>query len=179
MKYSLVADHWQYVAIIGVIALAAAAGVRAWERLQPTPQKQVVIGLVILIGALGVLTWRRCEVFENNETLWRDTVKKNPRGGAAWINLGNALLAETNSEKDPLKAQAKFRLAIRNFQEAVRLEPHEPDAHENLANVFFALGEYGAAAEQYREVLKIRNDSALRERLNDALARQGKPPEGD
>ena len=78
MKYSLVADPWQYVAIIGVIALAAAAGVRAWERLSPTPQKQVVIGLVILVGALGVLTWRRCDVFENDETLWRDTLQEEP-----------------------------------------------------------------------------------------------------
>ena len=179
MKYSLVADPWQYVAIIGVIALAAAAGVRAWERLPPTPQKQVIIGLVILVGALGVLTWQRCGVFENDETLWRDTLKKNPRCYTAQVNLGNALLAKTESEKNPQMAQAELQLAIWQFQAAVRLEPHEPEAHENLANVFFALGEYGPAAEQYREVLKVRNDAAIRERLNEALARQGKPPEAD
>ena len=179
MKYSLVADPWQYVAIIGVIALAAAAGVRAWERLSPTPQKQVIVGLVILVGALGVLTWRRCGVFESDETFWRDTVEKNPRSYAAQVSLGNALLAATGSERDAQRAQAKFQLAIRQFQAAVLLEPQEPEAHENLANIFFALGEYGPAAEHYREVLKVRNDAAIRERLNEALARQGKPQEAD
>jgi tetratricopeptide (TPR) repeat protein len=179
MKYSLIADHWQYVAIIGVIALAAAAGVRAWERLLPTPQKQVVIGLVIFIVTLGVLTWRRCDVFASDETLWRDTVEKNPRCYAAQVNFGNALLAKAGLERDPQTAKAKIRLAIPHYEAAVQLEPHEPEPHENLANVFFVLGEYGPAAEQCREALKIRNDAAIRELLNEALARQGKPPEGN
>jgi hypothetical protein len=179
MKYSLVADPWQYAAIVGVIALAAAAGVRAWERLSPTPQKQVIIGLVILVGALGVLTWQRCDVFENDEHLWRDTLKKNPRCCVAQVNYGKALVMDAGSQRDLLIAQAKLRQAVSYFQAAVRLEPHEPESHENLANVFFALGEYGPAVEQYREVLKVRNDAAIRDRLNEALARQGKSPEAD
>ncbi len=180
MKYSLVADPWQYVAIIGVIALAAAAAVRAWERLPPTPQKQLVIGLAILVIALGVLTWQRCGVFENNVKLWRDTLKKNPRCYTAEVNLGKGLLADSGIERDPQIAQGAIQLAILHFQAAAQLEPREPEAHENLATVFFALGEYGPAVEQYREVLRIRpNDAAIRERLNEALARQGKPPEAD
>jgi tetratricopeptide (TPR) repeat protein len=180
MKYSLVADPWQYVAIVGIIGLAAAAGVRAWERLSPTPQKQVIIGLVILVGALGVLTWRRCDVFESDETLWSDTLEKNPRCYIAQVNLGKALLAETRFERNPLIAQTKFGQAISHFQAAVLQESNEPEAHENLANVFFALGEYGRAAEQYRQVLRtLPDDAAIRERLNEALARQNRPPEDD
>ena len=179
MKYSLVADPWQYVAIIGVIALVAAAGVSAWERLPPTPQKQLVIGLVILVAALGVLTWQRCDVFENDVKLWRDTLKKNPRCYTAQVNLGKGLLADSGIQLDHQVAQGEIQLAIQYFQAAALLAPREPEAHENLATVFFALGEYGPAAEQYREVLKIRNDAAIRERLNEALARQGKPAEAE
>ena len=115
MKYSPVADPWQYAAIVGVIALAAAAGVRAWERLSPTPQKQVVIGLVILVGALGVLTWRRCGVFKNDETLWSDTLQKNPRCYIAQVNLGKALLAEAAFERDPLVPQGEFQAGHLRF----------------------------------------------------------------
>jgi tetratricopeptide (TPR) repeat protein len=180
MKYSLVADPGQYVAIVGVIALAAAAGVRAWKRLSPTSRKQVIIGLVILVGALGVLTWQRCDVFESDETLWGDTLEKNPRCYIAQVNLGKALLAKTRFAMDPLMVQTKFRQAISHFQAAVLQEPNEPEAHENLANVFFALGEYGPAAEQYRQALRTRPDDAtIRERLNEALARQSRPPEAD
>ena len=155
MKYSPVADPWQYVAIVGVIALAAAAGVRAWERLSPTPQKQVVIGLVILVGALGVLTWRRCDVFESDETLWRDTLKKNPRCYTAQVNLGKALLAETGFERDPLMAQAEFQWPSRISRRRRGWSRMSRRRTRTSANVFFALGEYGPAAEQYREVLKI------------------------
>ena len=179
MKYSLVADHWQYVAIAAVIALAAAAGVRVWERLSPTPQKQVIVGVAILVGALGVLTWQRCGVFESDDTLWRDTLVKNPHCYTAQVNLGKALLLEMELERSPLMAKAKLQEAILHFQAAALQEPHEPQAHENLANLFFALGEYGPAAEQYRELLKVRNDAAIRERLNEALARQGRSPGAD
>jgi tetratricopeptide (TPR) repeat protein len=180
MRYSPVADPWQYVGIVGVIALAAAVGVRAWERLSPTPQKQVIIGLVILVGALGVLTWRRCDVFENDETLWSDTLEKNPRSYIGQLNLGKALLAERGFERDPLMAKTKIRQAISHFQAAVLQEPNEPEAHENLANVFFALSEYGPAAEQYRQALRILPDDAtIRERLNEASARQNRSPEAD
>jgi hypothetical protein len=154
MKYSLVADHWQYVAIIGVIALAVAAGVRGWERLPPTPRKQVVVGLVVLVAALGVLTWMRCDVFETNVTLWSDTELKNPHSYIVEVNLGNAHLADAGSEKDLRVAQAEVRLAVTHYRAAVRLDANEPEAHADLA----------AAAE-------------VRRLLNEELVRQGKPPE--
>ncbi len=180
MKYSPVADPWQYAAIVGVIALAAAAAVRAWERLSPTPQKQVVICLVILVGALGVLTWRRCDVFQSDETLWSDTLQKNPHSYIAQVNLGKALLAETAFERDPLALQREFQGALALLQAAALQAPNEPEAHEGLGEVFFALGEYGPAAEQYRQALKILpDDAALRERLNKAVARQSRSPEAD
>jgi tetratricopeptide (TPR) repeat protein len=180
MKYSPVADPCQYVAIVGVIALAAAAGVRAWERLSPTPQKQVVIGLVILVGALGVLTWQRSGVFKNDETLWRDTLEKNPRCYIAQVNLGKALLAEAASERDLLVKQREFQEAISHLKAALLQEPDEPEAHVALANVFFDMGAYGPAADQYRQALRILpDDAAIRERLNEAVARQGRPQEAD
>jgi tetratricopeptide (TPR) repeat protein len=184
MKYSLVADPWQYVAIIGIVALAAGAGVRAWERLPPTPRKQAVVGAAILVIALGVLTWQRCGLFENENgsdaPLWQDTVKKNPRSYIAQLNFGKALVVEAGSrEITQQMAQAYLQTAMMQFQVAARLAPREPEAHENLANILFALGRYAPAAEQYRQVLNIRNDPAIRERLNEALARQGKAAEDD
>jgi tetratricopeptide (TPR) repeat protein len=184
MKYSLVADPWQYAAIIGVVALAAATGARVWERLPPTPRKQVIVGLVILLGALGVLTWQRCGIFENEHgsdaPVWRDNLKKNPGSYVAQVNLGKALAVEAGSrEITQQMARAYLQAAVQQFQAAVRLEPREPEAHENLANIFFALREYAAAAEEYRELLKVRSDPAIRKRLNEALARQGRPPEGN
>lgn len=163
MRHSLVADHWQYAAIIGVIALAAAAGVRGRERLRGAARSAAVVGAVILIGALGVLTWRQCALYQDAETLWRDTLSKNPRCWAAHTNLATALLARGNLQD-----------AVAHYEIATRLEPDFPEAHYNLGNVFFALGDFRRAVEEYRALLRIQPDNAeVRQRLSDAQGKAG------
>ncbi len=75
MRYSLVADHWQYFAIIGPIVLAA-----AWIK------KPVVAALLVLV--LSILTWRQCRIYANEEALWRATLRLNPQCWLAHGNLG-------------------------------------------------------------------------------------------
>ena len=77
MRYSFVADHFQYLASIGLIALCA-AGLDRMPRIIPAT-------LVVL---LGVLTWRQAGIYRNLETLWRTTLVKNPdcwMATATWV----------------------------------------------------------------------------------------------
>ena len=67
MRYSFVADDFQYHASIGLIVVAAVLLVRSSRAVVAT----------VLIG-LGLLTWRQTLIYSNLETLWRDTLKKNP-----------------------------------------------------------------------------------------------------
>jgi spermidine synthase len=63
--------------------------------------------------------------------------------------------------------------ALASFQEALRLDPANTDAHANLGNVFLAQGKIGEAIAQYEEALRIRPDDAkLRENLD--IARQAR-----
>ena len=70
---------------------------------------------------LGVLTWKQSHIYADHETLWQDTVAKNPACWMAHINLGN-ILAE----------KGQIDEAIRQYQEAIRLKPDNADAHNNL-----------------------------------------------
>jgi tetratricopeptide (TPR) repeat protein len=89
MRYSFVADHFQYLASLGVFALVAASGVR-WVRDERV--RRASAGVVLAV--LAVLTWRQCAQYADLETLWRTTIARNP---AAWMAHGN--LAELLGER--------------------------------------------------------------------------------
>ena len=93
-RYSLVADHYQYVALPGVIALVVgglshAARVRNIDRL---PLKIASIGLVALRAGL---TWQQVGIYQSPQRLWRDTLARNPGCLEVW-----ALLVRENHKVD-------------------------------------------------------------------------------
>src|SRR5205807_2839383 len=97
LGYSYVADHFQYLASIGLIALGAAG-------LSRLPQ----VTWVGLLGILGVLTWQQTHVYRDPQTLWRDTLTKNPGSWVSRNSLGNALLKLGKVDE----AIAEYRRAI-------------------------------------------------------------------
>ena len=117
MRYSLVANHWQYFALIGPIALfaagftragrsmSAAAGRAGWPRVSAFGFSLSAFGLVL---ALGVLTGREAATYKNLKTLWTTTLARNPAAGLAHNNLGTLLLEEGR----PAEAEAHFRQAL-------------------------------------------------------------------
>ena len=92
MKYSLVADHYQHIAIIGVIALAA-AGYGVWRR---CGRKEVIgaasLMAVMAVGTLAFLTLRQSRLYGDPILLYRATLEKNPDCWIVHNNLGNVLL---------------------------------------------------------------------------------------
>jgi len=154
--YSWVADHWQYYAIIGVIALAVAAAktidrkIRERNRRADVPVRfgMELVGVTALI-VLGAATWSRCGVYADSETLWRDNLAKNP---SAW--LAHNSLAVT------LLKHGKLSEAIAHFEEALRLNPDYPQAHNNLGAALSQTGKAQEAVDQYELALRIRPDYA-------------------
>ena len=78
MRASWVADHFQYLADIGIIALASAAGTALWRRSSKALRPIVAaIGVAVLVGFSG-WTFARAMDFRSEYTMWSDTVAKNP-----------------------------------------------------------------------------------------------------
>jgi tetratricopeptide (TPR) repeat protein len=131
MRYSLVADHWQYFAIIGPIALAGAL-----------IRKPVVAAVVLL--ALGALTWRQCEIYANLQTLWQATIQANPSCWMAENNLGSELLENGNAAG-----------SMDHFQKALQLKPDFAEAQNNLGMALAAEGKTNEARSHYEEALRL------------------------
>ena len=136
MRYSYVADHWQYLPSIGMLALAAASAAKFMTSrwLQP-------VGFIVLL-LLGVLTWNYAHAFGSPVSLWQDNVRKNPEAWVAQYNLG-ALLADSG----------KLDEASDHYQQALRVYPNYANAHNNLGSVYLQDGRTGMAIEQFLQAI--------------------------
>jgi len=119
--YSYVADHFQYLASLGVI-VPAAAGLSAAARRTQISGGQRTLAAGALVGVLAVLTWRQSGIYENAQTLYRATLARNPDCWLAHNNLGGELLEERGGLTE----------AISHFEAALRLQPDYPQTYNNL-----------------------------------------------
>jgi len=162
MKYSFVCDHWVYLSSLGLIALGVGLVGRIAERLH-SPELVKGFGAVVLV-VLGLLTWRQCGIYADIETLWRDTLVKNP---GAWLAHNNLAIV--------LGKQGKTQEEIEHYREAVRLQPNSPEVHNDLALALVQQGKFDEAIGHYEQALRLKPDyAAAWHNLGLALAQQGK-----
>ncbi|MGD0655914.1 MAG: tetratricopeptide repeat protein, partial [Thermoguttaceae bacterium] len=167
MKYSLVADRYQHIAIIGVIALAS-AGFGAWQkRTQGFARRIAPVAAIAVAGTLTFLTWRQSECYHDNITLYQSTLAINPECWMAHNNLGVNLARA-----------GQLPAAIDHYQQALRLKDNYPEAHNNLGNALVRIGRADEAVEHYRQALRLQGDyPEAHDNLLNALAMTGQPEE--
>jgi Flp pilus assembly protein TadD len=195
-RYTFVADHYQYLACIGPIALVS-AGLVALGRSSKTLQWLVTGASVTILICLALLTWRQSGNYRDAETLWRKTIAQNPDCWMAYNNLGVVHFEKGNIEEavenyqqslhlHPEYPEAHYNLAsallqkgdvdeaIRQCEEALKIQPNEPDAHIVLGNAFMARQDVGRAINQYEQALTLRlEDSNAHYNLGIALQEKG------
>ncbi|MGA2789088.1 MAG: tetratricopeptide repeat protein, partial [Verrucomicrobiota bacterium] len=162
MRYSFVWDHWVYLSALGIIALLAALVVRGAEALR---MPAVVYGFAtIVLPTFALLTWRQAGMYTDMETLWRNTLAKNPDCWMAHSNLGSYMFNEGRVEE-----------AMEHYLKAVRINPNNPEVLTDLGVALAAKGQFDEAIENYRKVIQINPDfdSALFN-LGIALAAKGR-----
>ena len=165
--FSFVADHWQYLPCLAVLAFAGAVVSRA-------PR---VVGL-LLVSVLGVLTWRQSRMYADMDTFYRATLARNPACWMAHNNLGS-LLRDTGRNDEAIaeyeatlwfkpdsdkahtnvaiifREQRRFVEALPHFEAAVKLEPGNAVYHDNLAGALREAGRAAEALPHHREALRL------------------------
>jgi hypothetical protein len=97
---SRVADHFQYLALPGIVALIAALA-RQRRRIAPA----LAAGMAVAV--LAFLTCRHEKVLADGRTLWEDNLAKNPNSWKVCMNLSVIYLQEGRTEEAvKLKNQA-------------------------------------------------------------------------
>jgi tetratricopeptide (TPR) repeat protein len=190
MQFSLVADHWQYPAIAGPLALLSPLA----ERLR---EKQRIAAVVLLAIALGALAAQRASLFTDEISVYRDAAARAPDNFMVRLNLGKALAAQKDLDGAIAEFEAAARIAenadvlnnlgsalaeksspeeaAKRFRRALELDPGHVDANVNLGNLLLAIGRFEEAASHFARALERAPDHlAARTNLGAALATLGR-----
>jgi tetratricopeptide (TPR) repeat protein len=168
--FSYVADHFQYLACLGIIVPAASGLVMVARKIPAGGRWLAPVLPGALLLTLGVLTSRQAGMYGDSQTLYQETLARNPGCWMAHNNLGCIL--ETIPGRRPE--------AIAEYQAALRINPDYAVAHNNLGNSLSQIpGRLPEAIAEYRAALRINPDYAdAHYNLGNSLARiPGRLPE--
>ena len=182
-RYTFVADHYQYLACIGPIALFS-AGVFSLAGVFKQYRAFIWSAALVVVATLAALTWRQAAMYGDIETLWRTTLARNPECWMAHTNLGIVLLqkgqlndgiahyrAALRMQPDSwdaeynlgtaLLAQGKVDEAIFHCERAVAMEPNDPDGQVSLGNALLEKKRIDEAIIHYQKAIAIWPDHFL------------------
>lgn len=140
--HALVADHFQYPALIVPIAWACAAAAR-----HITSRRAGAAVAVVVVLLCSGLSWSRAVRFADAEVLWLHTIAHNDRAWAAHNNLGTLLLHDRKLDE-----------AAAHFRRVIDLRPNYAVGHFNLGNTLRQQKNLEAAADRYQRALELRPD---------------------
>ena len=161
-RYTFVADHYQYLASIGPIALAS-AGITTLAASFKESRHSIFGAAVCIVAALAVFTWRQSTIYADIEALWRTTIARNPGCWMAHNNLGIVL-----SQKGDIDE------AIAHYRKTLEMSPDFADADYNLGNALLQKGEIDAAIVHCQRAVTIQpNDPDAQVALGNALFQKG------
>jgi Tfp pilus assembly protein PilF len=167
MKFALVADHYQYVSIIGPIAFAAASW-SCWHR----PVRGFIrwatnAAAATAVCSLMFLTWEQSGLYRDTATLYRATLKLNPQCWMVYNNLGVTLFDE-----------GKYAEAMEHFQQSLNLKPKYAEPYNNIGECLAKEGRLAEAIDFFKQALQIKPDyNQASENLVMAYVKTNRPDE--
>jgi tetratricopeptide (TPR) repeat protein len=142
----------------------------------------------LIAGALAWRTAQRNHDYHSGIAIWTDTTRQRPQNGRAWNNLGHSYynarrfdsavacfqraiellptyaLARATAYANLANvrfAQGRYSEAITHLSEALRLNPYNADAHNDLACALQQLGDREQAMVHFRTAIRLQPDHGL------------------
>ena len=126
------------------------------------PLKTILSVLVII--SFSLMTFKRIPVWHDKQSLWEDTVKKNPNNDRAHYNLGLIY-----------QSQGDFESARQEFSKVVQLNPGYSEAHNSLGTAYANLNQIEKALLHYRRAIDLSpNYARAHYNLGNTLVKMGR-----
>jgi tetratricopeptide (TPR) repeat protein len=162
-RISWVADHFAYLALPGLVGLAAAGLGALPSRIVPGKAWMVFVAAAFLCVGFAAESRRCARRFTDGKTLWTYALEHNPNSWMVHSNLG----VERMKEGDATAAMAQFT-------EALRLDPVAPEAHANLGVALANLGRWPEAIAEGETAVRLAPGYGLgRDKLAEIRTRAG------
>jgi tetratricopeptide (TPR) repeat protein len=146
--FSYVADHFQYLASMGILAAASAGAVMLIDRVSPAARAAGWGLVATLVAALAALSNAQSRTYADQRVLYETTIERNPGCWMAHNNLGLWYEGRGDTER-----------AIAQYEEALRLNKDNATAHNNLGGLLRRVPERSAEALAHlEEALRLQPD---------------------
>lgn len=181
MKLSLVADHWTYLANLGLCLAMAHLGFLGFEHVRNATlinpiARKISSGFVCvlfmgLLGSLSFETWQHSKTFQTEEGVWNDVLSKFPNSATAHYNLGvsyygrqlldsAAIEFEAAHLSDPKHARAIYNLGVIYFDQgkldlAEKLILEAAQADPQIALIYTSLAAIYTEQKRQEPALQI------------------------
>jgi tetratricopeptide (TPR) repeat protein len=139
MRYTFVTDHWFYYGLMGVMAAVASI-------LDKISSKWRSIGVPATMAVMIIFGWLahgHAKDFQDEETIWRATLKENPDSWMVHKTFGLVL-----------KLKGRLDEAEAEYRKALRLKP-QAETFYNLAIILESRNELQEALALYIEATKL------------------------
>lgn len=179
-EYYIASDRYAYIPMIGLLLLVITLWSWLTEKFERRLSQLGQILAGIILAACALLSFQQTSTWKNTESLLSHTLSLYPDALAAKINLGvtyrkeqryddalrildNAITQKKHSRAYTAKAavlmeQRRTVEAIELLQEALRIDPKDPDPVYGLGLAFAATGQMTEAQSQYEQTLKLAPD---------------------
>ena len=127
MRVAPVANHFVYLADIGIFTCGGLLARDILKGLQERPPRMMFFCVVLAVFALYTTkTVLRCGVWQNSETYWRDALRYNDSPNSSIAHQNLALV---------LRDKGDMAGALEQAREAVRVYPQSEEARKLAANI--------------------------------------------
>lgn len=156
------ADRYSYIPLTGIFIIVAWGGSDVILGLKiRSAYVSLVASVIIILCAL--LTYKQIGHWKNSNSLYTYAIQ---------VTNGNYIMH--NNLGEVLQRNGSLDLAIKEFQESIRINSNYLMAHENLGFAFMQKGNFDSAINEYNQVLIINpNDVDALCNLGDALYKKG------
>src|SRR5581483_7068140 len=166
-RFAFVADHFQYLSLVGIITPICAGYAVLLRNLGSWKRSTGYICALAVLLTFAALTSAHARVFVDQVTCYRAVLQRDPGSWAAQLNPGFDALArhssaeaaqhfqtilETNADNPPATKRAHLALgamligsghadeAMRHLQQALVIDPNYAEAHANIASILLDRG---------------------------------------
>ena len=144
MQWSFVADRYQYLASLGLIAVLVGGAVHGVDELSGAWRNGGVAVAGVVLVVLSTLTWQLAGIYRDEVTFYKHIIALNPVARDAHLNLSAALSARGRKEE-----------ALAAALTAVDQRPDSADAYGNVGEALIGLRRFDEAEQYLRRGRKV------------------------
>src|SRR3989338_2630221 len=137
--HHVIFEHRLYLPSVGfVIAFCA------WALTIFKNTRGVVALLIMTVFIFSYLTIQRNKIWQSEEILWQDVVKKSPNKSRGFKNLGSIYYKES-----------KLDLGLEAFNKAIEIKPDDGEAYNNRGAALMQKGLFDSALDDFNHALAL------------------------